>query len=223
MHRIALTTLAGAAMIAGSALPSADAAVMFDFSNNGNDATTFTLSNNSDPALPNLTVTVTSTTDADGSGPGTTIAPLHSNDNNGFGIGTAAGPNNIPPATTAEGANLGANETFTITFNQAVILDTLRLGGFETNGIANDERLTFAISSPSGSGTIASIGMSGNPSTSGYSFPANTRVDANVPISFTANAGRFRFDQITVSAVPEPASMALLALGAAAMLGRVRR
>jgi len=94
----------------------------------------------------------------------------------------------------------GIIESFTLTFDQAVILNSFEVSSFG----ASDE-----ITITDGASTVATITSTGLTSLGNYNLGSSSTLSVTTSAGTYANG--WSFDAITVTAVPEPSSFALLA------------
>lgn len=152
--------------------------------------------------IPGLTVTVTA-----GGGD-----PYHDLSGNKGGFGVFARSDTNPLGNAGSSDNVAAGQSITLTFNQAVGLESLttfsaRHGNHSGGSIdytVNDTDITASLSLPNG-GTLVNLG---------------NRV--GTVHTFAYYDTEFYVSTVTVNPVPEPASLALFALGAGG-LAVVRR
>ena len=121
----------------------------------------------------------------------------------GFGINATPSGDNTTEFDTASTA--GA-ESMTFSFNMAVTLNTIDLNSFS----AGDTGF-FTYSG----GTIPIA-------TDPFPFIQTITIAANEQVTFGVTSGSFALQSITVTAVPEPSTYAMIGLGAALLVGMQR-
>jgi hypothetical protein len=130
--------------------------------------------------------------------------------------------------STVLGLSIGSNgavragKTWSATYGAATI-GTAATGSFADRWL--NISLTFDPATFVGTTTISGFGAGQSAITSSFTAvtaPLNINVDADYLTSASA-AGTAYFDNLSVSAVPEPASMAALGLGVAALLRKKRK
>ena len=105
----------------------------------------------------------------------------------------------------AGGPDIGNNESFTLIFDTDVFLESVTL---------HDNQLRFY------DGDSIDFTAPGGGTTT--SFPAGMQLTANTPLFVDTDGMRAEFQQITVTAVPEPSSVAVLLAGLGLLIMRWR-
>lgn len=127
-----------------------------------------------------------------------------------------------PAADDTEGEFItGEGESLVLSFDQAVIINA-----FNFFGVGNDETLTVTVSSLADAFSFESSGGSDNnvdPFGEGFELAAGETISFGSVVNSAGEVARYSLETITVTAVPEPASLALLGLSGLAIAGRRRR
>ena len=218
MHRV--SSLSAAALAVTVAAPSA-----FGVTLDLNDQTFPALQSGDQASVSATAAGVTVTASA---GPAdnqqvsaTTLATAASGANGGIGVSS----------DTSGNSNLEAGDVLNLTFDQDVFLESLDLGG-----IGNDATDSATIS-VAGAAPFAVFGGNGGetvvPPVPGVSYSNGDdivsfsgtlfRVDAGETVTLSnASVGAYNLNAVSFTPVPEPASLALVGLGGACLLGRGR-
>lgn len=130
----------------------------------------------------------------------------------GFGINQAASGDDTDAFDFTEMAGPGIAENFTISFDQAVILNNFSVSSFGSS----DQIEILA-----GPALLATINTTGTSSLGNFVLPALTNLSINTTAGSYGNG--WSFDSIEVTAVPEPSSFVLFAAGTCASLAYRKR
>ena len=121
-----------------------------------------------------------------------------------------------------EGAFItGEEESLVISFDQAVIINA-----FNFFGVGGNETLTVTVSSLADAFSFESSGGSDNnvdPFGEGFELAAGETISFGSVVDSGGAVARYSLETLTVTAVPEPASLAVLGLGGLAIASRRRR
>jgi hypothetical protein len=118
----------------------------------------------------------------------------------GFGINQSATGDDTDGIDFATSSDEGIVESFTLVFDQAVTL-----GNFVVSSFGASDEVTLT----DGANTVATITSTGLTSLGSYSLGSSSTLTVTTTAGSYGNG--WSFDSITVSAVPEPGTYALLA------------
>ncbi len=121
---------------------------------------------------------------------------------------------------TEDGFITGLDERLVISFDQAVIVTQINFFG-----VGGNETVTVEVSSLADAFSfVSSTGdVNNNPFGEGVEIAAGETISFGGVVDSNGDDPRYSLESITVTAVPEPASLALLGLGGLAVAGRRRR
>ncbi|MCP5536026.1 MAG: PEP-CTERM sorting domain-containing protein [Akkermansiaceae bacterium] len=123
---------------------------------------------------------------------------------------------------TSGGTLADAGDALTFSFNKAVSLDFLDVGGFTGSGQAGEDAVSISYSN--GNATINLVGGDFDNNTSDtIAFSSGNTLAANESFTISRTDGSFSIEGFNVTAVPEPTSSALFGLGGLALLLRRRK